>query len=178
MQLQEAIDSTKKEWKENPKLKEYENEFISKYGPVFQLENIDSLTSEKFEEFSDKLISILPTKSHLEQLYTAHVIKDMKKLKRLLKVLLDEKNTITERIKEIKTGEDKKGWFNYDIFTAVLYVSNPKEFSIINHAVVKALEKAGIYSNFNDKEMTNLTLLRDHFFKSIYNIMTKHEFVI
>jgi len=153
MEFEEAIKLTLKEWEDNPKLQENENQFISKYSSLFQLENIDQLTSDQFREFIGELISNLPTTTNLEPMYMGHLVKDMKRLKELLKILLDEKIPINDRIKKVRTGEHEGGYFKYEIFSAVLFVSNPKKFSFINDTVIVALEKLRFYLNFNKEKI-------------------------
>jgi len=117
---------------------------LEKYGAVFKLENIDNLTSEKFQEFLKH-----SENKHWKGISRpgGHLVKDMDKLKKSLKILLDESQPLSDRIKRLRgEGEDHIKNLGYTIYTPILLVSNPQKYSVVNKAVIGALNSSELYS--------------------------------
>jgi len=145
MKLEEAIKKTKAEWDSNPKLKQDRDGVIAKYGEVFKLENIDSLTQEKFQEFLR-----FKNNKHWSKLDRpgGSLVKDMSKLKAALKILLDESIPFTDRIRRVrdKSSNDYTPFLANAIYTPILLVTNPQKYPIVNLPVAEALDELGLYS--------------------------------
>ena len=137
MDFQEAIQKTKEEWETNPQLKKDRDEVIAKYGEIFKLENIDNLTQEKFQEFLR-----FKNNKHWSKLDRpgGNLVKDMDKLKKSLKILLDETVPLADRIKRVrdKESDDYTPFLANAIYTPILLVTNPKKYPIVNKPVVEA----------------------------------------
>ena len=144
MKLEEAIQKTKEEWESNPQLKQDRDEVIAKYGEIFKLENIDNLTQEKFQEFLR-----FENNKHWSKLDRpgGSLIKDMDKLKSALKILLDESQPLSSRIKRIRDtkGKDYTPFLAQAIYTPILLVTNPQKYPVVNLPVAEALDELGLY---------------------------------
>ena len=102
MDLQHIIDKAHSEWKADPIKAKEEVEVISKYGEMFNPKNIDNLTAIEFKSFLN-----FRNNKHWTGLERVgpEITQDMNKLKKTLRLLLDETIPINERIKRIR---DKK----------------------------------------------------------------------
>lgn len=150
MNLQEAILKLNKEWKENPLKAEGEKEVITKYGTMFSPQNIDKLTAEDFRSFLN-----FKNNKHwggLDRLGSV-ITKDMDKLKKTLKLLLDESVPLDQRIKRIrdKTSPEYLPSFGTAYYTPILLVVYPNKYPVVNTVVKSALEITGIYPAYNSK---------------------------
>lgn len=147
--IQSIIDESYKKWKD-PKNFENETEVISKYGKMFNPNNIDNLTAEDFKSF----LSFNNNKhwSSLERLGNK-ITEDMEKLKKSLQILLDETNPIEKRIQRIrdKNSLEYHKWLGVAYYTPILLVVYPKKYPVVNDIVKQALEKTGIYPNYDSK---------------------------
>ena len=105
MDLQSIINKAHSEWKADPMKAQEEHEVISKYGKIFSPRNIDDLTLDDFRSFLK-----FKNNKHWTGLEraAAEIYRDMPKLKKTLKLLVDEQIPIDERIRRIrqKTGPD------------------------------------------------------------------------
>jgi hypothetical protein len=150
MDLQVIVEEIKREWKEDPQKSKDESEVISKYGNMFNPKNIDNLTIEDFRSFLN-----IKNNKHwrsLERLGHA-ITDDLGKLKNTLKILLDETIPIEERIRRIrdKNSNDYHKWFGSAYYTPILLVVYPKKYPVINEIVKDALQKTGLYPNYDSK---------------------------
>lgn len=92
MILQKAIKDTKKEF-ENIERKNEEDEVIEKYGSMFSPNKLDSLTKEDFKSFL-----LIKNNKHWEGIHRQGnmITQDMGKLKKALKILLNEELPIED----------------------------------------------------------------------------------
>ena len=145
MKLEEVIKKVNEKWIAEPKLKQERDEVLAKYSEVFKLENIDNLTNETFREFLNYKYN-----KHWNGLNQTggHLVKDMDKLKSALKILLDESQSLSNRIKRLRDrkSEDYVSNFGRAIYTIILLVTNPKKYPVVNNPVLAALDKFDLYS--------------------------------
>jgi hypothetical protein len=84
--LETAVAVLKQEIRDHPEKLDLEQNTLEKYGKLFAYDNIDNISAEQFEDFCDVKNnhhwSISRHKTNLTQ--------DMSKLRRSLKILLDE----------------------------------------------------------------------------------------
>lgn len=142
MDLEAAVASLKKELRDNPRLKEVEEQVISKYGELFKLENIDNLTKEQFMEFLD-----IKNNHHWTiHRHNNHLTEDMESLHRSLKILLNEDEDLEKRIKKIcaDTSSVQQKYFKEGTFSPILLVTNPRKYPVYNGTVREAFKKLGI----------------------------------
>ena len=80
------------------------DDFYKKYGNIFQLENIDSLTPEIYREFWKD--GIFHWGSGIPQA-TGNLIKEFpwETIQKNLKILVDESKSLSERLKNFKTHQ-------------------------------------------------------------------------
>jgi len=144
LNLEEAVSTTKQQWESDPNLKQYRDSVIEKYGKIFSLENIDNLTMEDFQSFFR--YSNNHHWTHIQR--PAGKIKDLEQIKNSLKILLDERIPIQERIKQTrdKKSENYLANFGASLFTPVLLVTNPTKYPVVNSVVRNALYQLGLYS--------------------------------
>ena len=97
-ELEESVEIMKYNMKHNPELKLDKKEVLGKYGKIFSLKNIDKLTKKVYLDFL-----LYKNNKHWTYLHRdgTNKAKDMPKLKKTLKILVDEKKTIEERFKQI-----------------------------------------------------------------------------
>ena len=145
MNLDQAISETKTEWESNPQLARDRDEVIAKYGEIFKRENIDNLTAEVFQSFLR-----FENNKHWNRIQRpgGNLIKDMNKLKRALKILLDESKPLSVRIEQIRNNDGPyyTPFLANAIYSPILLVVHPKKYPVVNEPVAKALDKAGLYA--------------------------------
>jgi len=145
MDLEEGVQKAKKQWETDPQLHKDRDGVIAKYGEQFKLENIDNLTAEKFQEFLR-----FENNKHWDRIQRpgGNLIKDMPKLKNALKILLDEKLSLSDRIKQVRDKESPNytPYLANAIYTPILLVTNPKKYPVVNEPVAEALDQLGLYS--------------------------------
>ena len=150
MNLQEAVQKAEKEWQNNPRKAQEEKEVIAKYGAIFNPKNIDNLTAENFKSFLK-----YENNKHWDGIFVhgINIADDMPKLKKTLKILLDESIPIGERIKRIRdpSSSDYHKRFGTAYYTPILLVVYPEKHPVVNGVVRDALDKTGIYPNYTSK---------------------------
>jgi hypothetical protein len=150
LDLQTIIEKAHIEWKENPRKAEEELEVISRYGNMFNPKNIYHLTAENFKSFLN-----YRNNKHwigLER-QGSEITQDIEKLRKTLKLLLDETIPIDQRIKRIRdknSPEYHKG-LGSAYYTPVLLVVYPNKYPVINKIVKDALQRTGIYHDYDSK---------------------------
>ncbi|MGE4118127.1 MAG: DUF262 domain-containing protein [Candidatus Nitrosocosmicus sp.] len=137
-------------WETDPTKSKNEIEVISKYGKIFHPEKIDELSAEEFKSFLN-----FKNNKHWTGLERAgyRLTEDMNKLKKTLKILLDESLPIQTRIKRIrdKNSPDYLSWFGTAFYTPVLLVVYPNKYPVVNAIVKNAIQKAGLYFEYDSK---------------------------
>ena len=127
-----------------------EKEVIEKFGKIFHPTNLDKLKEEDFRAF----YSINQNKHWKGIERTAGLAKDLPKLKKTLKILVDESISIRERIKKIrdKQSNDFHDHFGLSSYTPILSIVYPTKYGVINAISKEGLKRTELYTNFDDKE--------------------------
>ena len=148
--LDEAIENAKKKFAPGSENKKIEKEVIEVFGKIFSTSHIDELTWEEFRNFTlDKY------NHHWTNMfrYNGFLKRDFNVLKQALKVLLDEKIPIDERLRKTLPGDAplKAEGTGPALFTSILTVAYPHRYAVYNNTTVKS---------------TNLVLHGEHFSKN------------
>ena len=155
--------------------KEYDDEneqtVINEFSDVFNYNNIDNLKKEDMDYLN------FSRNKHWHNIHRSKttITTDMDKLKKSLKMLLNEKIPINKRINDIKAPKTKyyiKG-FGKATLTPILFISNPKKYGIYNSKSEKGLKKIGMHPNFekNDKLGEKYTKIN----KILINLAEKYD---
>ena len=142
MNLQEAIIDTKKEF-ENIERKKEENEVIDKYGSMFNPNNLDSLNKEDFKSFL-----LMKNNKHWEGIHRQGnmITQDMNKLKKALKILLNEELSIEKRLNILipKNKDNYIKGLHRSVVTPIMMVVYPKIYGVYNRRSDEGLTKVGL----------------------------------
>jgi len=150
MDLHTIIKKAHIEWKQNPSHAVDELEVISKYNYMFNPKNINNLTAANYKSFLN-----FRNNKHWTGLERqgSEITQDMQKFKNTLKLLLDETIPIDQRIRRIRdkdSPEYHKG-FGTAYYTPILLVVYPIKYPVINRIVKDALQKTGLYPDYDSK---------------------------
>lgn len=142
MDLLEAIKETKEEF-ENIERKNEENEVIDKYGSMFNPNKLDSLTKEDFKSFL-----LMKNNKHWEGIHRQGnmITQDMGKLKRALKILLNEEVSIEKRL-NILIPRNKANYIkglHRSVVTPIMMVVYPSKYGVYNRRSDEGLTKVGL----------------------------------
>ena len=139
MDLDTAVAVLKQELKDHPEKLELERDVLEKYGRLFRYENIDNITAEEFSDFLDFKNNNHWTISR----HKTNLTKDMDKLKKSLKILLDESIPIANRLKRLRDEKnpDYQKYLGEAYFSPILLVSHPDKYPVYNGTVKIALDK-------------------------------------
>lgn len=142
MNLKEAIRETKKEF-ENNERKNEENEVIEKYGSIFNPHKLDSLTKENFKSFL-----LMKNNKHWEGIHRQGnmITQDMDKLKKALKILLNEEKPIEDRL-NILIPKNKPNFIkglHRSVITPIMMVVYPDKYGVYNRRSDEGLTKVGL----------------------------------
>jgi hypothetical protein len=122
------------------------DEVFARYGPVFSLTHVPSLSEDEFTSFL-----YLENNHHWSSLYRQglRAVGDMSSLRRALSVLLDEGKPIGQRFPEalkLVPGLGKA------IATAILTVAYPEKYGVWNNTSEAALRKKQLWPHFDRGE--------------------------
>lgn len=128
----------------DPKELLVEKEVIARYGSIFDPANLNDLTKEDFKSFL-----LYKNNKHWGSIHRQGnmITGDMKKLKKGLKVLLDESKDIKERLDFLfpaKSPNYIKG-FGKAIATPILMIVYPKKYGVWNSRSTNRLEQLGLF---------------------------------
>ena len=139
--LEESIEIIRCLMKMQPELQQDKKEVLDKYGKIFTSKNIDKLTSETYKGFL-----LYENNRHWTYLWRdgGNKSKDMPKLKKTLKILVDENIPIEQRIKQLR--DPKKLLLGLATSTAILLVASNLKYPVLNGKVVGALDHLGFIS--------------------------------
>jgi len=145
------------EWKQflqaNPEKIQEEKEVIQKFGSLFNPANLDNLTKEAFKSFL-----LFRNNKHWDGIHRQSTIitADMEKLKKALKILLDETRDIKERLDILfpPKGENYIKGLGRAIVTPILTVVYPQKYGVFNTKSEQGLEKAGLLPDFKRKSFS------------------------
>ncbi len=146
MDFASAIVALKQDLKKDPSLLDLEKQVIDKYGKMLSYNNIDNLTAEQFQSFCDFQNNHHWTISR----HKTNLTKDMPKLKKSLKILLDEKIPLEQRLRRLRdlSSPDYQKYLGEAYFTPILLVTNPTQYPVYNGTVKKALGKMQYMINY------------------------------
>ena len=121
------------------------DDFYKKYGNIFQLENIDSLTPEIYREFWKD--GIFHWGSGIPQA-TGNLIKEFpwETIQKNLKILVDESKSLSERIKNFQNTSTGGKYIKHSTYTVILHMINPQKYAIINKLSLFALDELKLSS--------------------------------
>ena len=139
MDLDTAVSILKQELKDHPEKLELEKNTIKKYGNLFRYDNIDNITAEEFQDFLDFKNNHHWTISR----HKTNLTQDMVKLKKSLKILLDESFPIGNRLKRLRDEKnpDFQKYLGEAYFSPILLVAHPDKYPVYNQTVKNALDK-------------------------------------
>ena len=121
------------------------DEFFKEYGAIFQLENIDSLTPEKFRAFwKDGYFHW----GHGGSQNAGWLAKEeqWETTKKNLKIIVDESKSLSERIKNLRNSENGGKYFQNSTYTTILHMVDPQKHTTINDQTIDALDKLKLSS--------------------------------
>ncbi len=126
---------------------ESEKEILDRYGSVFKFENLENLTEEKFKSFL-----LIKNNLHWEGIHRQGniITKDMPKLVNALKILLDEKIPIKDRLDKLFPQRDEnliKG-LGKAVVTPILLVAEPSKYGVWNSKSEEALKMLDLFPDF------------------------------
>jgi len=142
MDLLEAIRETKKEF-ENIERKNEEDEVIDKYGSMFNPNNLGSLNKEDFKSFL-----LMKNNKHWEGIHRQGnmITQDMNKLKKALKILLNEEVSIEKRLNILipKNKDNYIKGLHRSVITPIMMVVYPTKYGVYNRRSDEGLTKVGL----------------------------------
>lgn len=147
MDLQEAIIKTKEDYKK-PERQNEEKEVIDKYGYMFHPHNLDVLTKDDFKSFL-----LIKNNKHWEGIHRQGnmITQDMDKLRKALKILLDESKPLKERL-DVLFPKNKPNYIKglgRAIVTPILMVVYPTKYGVYNRRSAEGLQKVGLEPKFS-----------------------------
>lgn len=124
---------------------------LDKYGQIFNPTNLDQLTKEDFKSFL-----LIKNNLHWEGIHRQGnlITSDMEKLKRFLKLLLDENIPIKERLQKLF---DKKGSYTIKglgkaVVTPIMLIVYPDKYGVWNSRSEAALIKLNLFPRFTSSD--------------------------
>jgi SpoVK/Ycf46/Vps4 family AAA+-type ATPase len=138
-ELEESVEVIRYGMKMQPELAKNKKEVLDKYGKIFALKNIDKLTARNYQDFL-----LYKNNHHWDGIQRdgGNRVKDMPRLKSALKILVDEKIPIEERIKQLRKTKE----LGVSTFTPILHVASQMQHAVVNSIVNNALHDLGILS--------------------------------
>lgn len=115
---------------------------ITRYQPIFKLENISQLSEDSFRSFL-----YFENNRHWSGLYRhgKNLTADMNALRKVLSILLDETQPLADRYNAAITS--LKG-FGKAVATAILLVNSPAQYGIWNNTSEAALRALNVFPEF------------------------------
>lgn len=153
MNLDESIATLKTYLSNNPQRLKEEQEVISKYGALFNPSSLEKLTKEQFKSFL-----LIKNNKHWEGIHRQGnmITKDMPKLIETLKILLDEKTDLKERLNKLFTKNRPnfiKG-LGRAIVTPILMIVYPDKYGPYNKRTEAGLKTLGLHPEFRGESFT------------------------
>ncbi len=135
----------------NPKRIGEEKSVIQEYGDLFNPANLDKLTKEDFKSFL-----LIKNNHHWEGIHRQSnlITSDMGKLRKGLKILLDENKSIEERLDFLfpPNGTNYIKGLGRAIITPILLVVYPDKYGVYNSKSEEGLRRMGLLPNFKSKD--------------------------
>jgi Holliday junction resolvase-like predicted endonuclease len=105
------------------------DEVLARYGRVFSPQNIKNMSAEDFLSFLS-----FKNNHHWEGLHRRgpDIVKDIKKLRSALAVLVDEARPIVQRMDRVLDGPDRVPYLGRAVLTAILMVVYPDRYAVWN----------------------------------------------
>lgn len=147
MDLAKALEEVKEEYQNHEK-KTGEKEVIDRFGYMFHPDNLDKLAREDFKSFL-----LMKNNKHWDGIHRQGnlITEDMDKLKECLRILMNEREPIRERLNTLFP----KGKPNYvrglgrAIVTPILMVVYPRKYGVYNSRTEEGLKQVGEYPKFS-----------------------------
>lgn len=156
-ELENSVNVTKYIWKMMPELEKDKKEVMKKYGKIFALKNIGKIDKKTYGDFL-----LYNNNRHWDNIQRdgGNRVKDMPRLKSTLKILVDEKIPIEERIKQIRENQD----LGASTLTPILLISSDMKYAVVNEVVIKSLHQIGLqkyYEKNSPKNWENILLSQE-----------------
>jgi len=144
MKIDDAIAQLKAYLEKNPQRYEEEQEVIRKFGSIFSPDALDQLTKEQFKSFL-----LFKKNKHWDGIHRQGnmVTEDMPKLRKALKILLNEKIDLKDRLDELfpKNKPNFIKGLGRAVITPILMVVYPDKYGVYNNISEDALQKLGLH---------------------------------
>ncbi|MFW9923137.1 MAG: hypothetical protein ACFFDW_07635, partial [Candidatus Thorarchaeota archaeon] len=125
------IEKIREEFKEESNRAKDEKNVTTKYSEIFAPDKLDNLSSEDFHSFL-----CFSNNKHWEGIHRNcnDIIKDMDRLRKALKILLDEDKKIEDRLNLLipKQGGNYIKYLGKAILTPILLIVYPKKYGVYN----------------------------------------------
>ncbi|GAF69376.1 unnamed protein product [marine sediment metagenome] len=150
MNLDDAITRLKIYLTNNPQKLKEEQEVIGKYGPMFNPAALNQLTKEQFKSF----LLFKNNKNWMGIHRQGNIItKNMPKLRKALKILLDEKTDLKDRLNKLFPPNKPnliKG-LGRAVITPILMIVYPDKYGTYNKRIEVGLKILGLNPEFKGK---------------------------
>lgn len=154
MELQEAIQFVRKRYQTDIERINDEKYVPEKYGSMFNLKNLDSLTAEDFKSFL-----LIENNKHWKGIHRQGnmITSDMDKLKTTLRLLLDESKPIKDRLDKIMPKNKPsfiKG-LGRAVLTPILLVVYPNKYCVYNNVAEDGMKMFGVFPVFRNESFSD-----------------------
>lgn len=139
----EQLRVAERDMRENPPDSiEFKDSALEQYRPLFQPEEIGSLTEQEFREFL-----LYENNRHWTGLHRkrAMMTDDMEQLRGGLQTLVDEEQDLAPRV---QTTKEKVGGMGKATISAILVTAYPEKYGVWNNRSEEALKQLGIWPEF------------------------------
>lgn len=120
---------------------------ISKYAPLFSLENLDKLTVDDFKSFL-----LFKNNQHWASLHRQNswMTADMDKLREALKLLINESLPVKIRLNKLRpnNGDPMVKGLGRAVITAILQVVYPEKYGVVNNTAEKGMTELTLWPKF------------------------------
>ncbi len=150
MKLEDAIQLVQQQLESEPQRLADEQSVITKYGSMFNPNNIHNLTSEDFLSFL-----IFKNNKHWKNIHRhgKKITADMEKLRSVLRDFLDEAKPVNERLDAaLYEGKSYIDGLGRAILTPILLVVYPEKYAVYNSVTEYAMKYFGIFPHFTGSE--------------------------
>ena len=141
--LKEIIKKVNDEWTEEDS--QNRDNLFKKYGELFQLENIDSLTKQKFKQFwADAVFHWGGGGRQNAGNITKGELWEISK--KNLKIIVDESKTLSDRIKQLRNTSNQGNFIQSGTYSIILHMVNPQKHPTINDLTLHVLDELKLSS--------------------------------
>jgi hypothetical protein len=139
----ERLRAAERDMKEDPPESiEHKDAVLDEYRPLFQPEDIESLTEQEFKEFL-----LYENNRHWTGLHRKRsmMTEDMEQLRDGLQTLIDEEQDLASRVQVTK---EKVGGMGKATISAILVTAYPEKYGVWNNRSEEALKQLDIWPDF------------------------------